>query len=80
MQTLGATWPEVRARYETAVVAERHDLLMANNLTLYHAADSVPSRTIVPMCIVTTRAEGVAYEGWLAGQWRVGALADRVST
>jgi hypothetical protein len=71
LETLGLSWPQVRARYETAIVAANHDLVIANNLTLYHAADSDALRTLVPMCIVTSRPEGVAYERWLARQWRV---------
>jgi hypothetical protein len=68
--TLGRTWPEFRKEYEVAVVAERYDVLLANNLTLLHAAISSASRTIRPLCIVTDRAEGDLYERWLADQWR----------
>ncbi|HEX8130980.1 MAG TPA: hypothetical protein VF527_17900 [Pyrinomonadaceae bacterium] len=68
--TLGRTWPEFRRDYESAVIGERHDLLIGNNLTQLHAADSHASRTIRPMCIVSDRAEGEAYERWLAAQWR----------
>lgn len=71
LETLGLNWRQVRARYETAIVAARHDLVIANNLTLFHAADSDALRTLVPMCIVTSRVEGQAYERWLARQWRV---------
>lgn len=70
-ETLGMSWPQARARYETAIVAARHDLVLANNLTLFHAADSDEFRTLVPMCIVTARAGGDDYEHWLARQWRV---------
>jgi hypothetical protein len=69
--TVGRTWPEFRAEYETRVVAEGHDVLIANNLTLLHAAISSASRTIRPLCIVTDRSEGEPYERWLAYQWRV---------
>jgi hypothetical protein len=75
-RTLGRTWPQVRSTYETAVVAERHDLLLASNLTLYHAAESHSSRTLVPLSIVTDAPEGPAYERWLAAQWRVGSRID----
>jgi len=69
-QTLGRTWPEVHADYSTRVVGELHDILIGNNLTQLHAADSNTSRTILPMCIVTDKADGSAYEQWLATQWR----------
>lgn len=69
--TLGRSWPEFRREYELAVIGERHDLLIGNNLTQLHAADSHISRTIIPMCIVLDRPEGDAYERWLAAQWRV---------
>jgi hypothetical protein len=68
--TLGRTWPEFRRDFETAVVGKRYDLLIGNNLTQLHAADSHLSRTIRPMCIVLDRPEGNAYERWLATQWR----------
>lgn len=70
VQTLGRTWPEVRTHYETAVLGQRYDLLMGNNLTQFHAAESHMSRTIQPMCIVMDRPEGEPYERWLAAQWR----------
>jgi hypothetical protein len=68
--TLGRTWQEFRRDYEVAVVGDHHDLLIGNNLTQLHAADSHASRTIRPMCIVSDRAEGEGYERWLAAQWR----------
>jgi len=70
LETLGLSWPQVRARYEATIVAARHDLVIANNLTLFHAADSDELRTLVPMCIVTSEAAGHEYERWLARQWR----------
>ena len=70
MNTLGKTWPEFQAEYETSVVGELHDLLIGNNLTQLHAADSSTTRTVLPMCIVVDNADGDAYERWLATQWR----------
>lgn len=70
VETLGRTWPEVRNEYEVAVIGERHDLLIGNNLTQLHAANSHTTRTIRPICIVLDRPEGDAYEQWLADQWQ----------
>jgi hypothetical protein len=70
LHTLGKTWPQVHFEYEASVVGELHDLLIGNNLTQLHAADSNISRTILPMCIVTVNAGGDAYERWIGRQWR----------
>jgi hypothetical protein len=69
MVTLGRTWPQVRQLYEGTVIGQRYDLLLANNLTLLHAAQSDTTRTVLPVCLVTERAEGDAYERWLSAQW-----------
>jgi len=70
MQTLGASWPAVRAAYEVGVVGERYDLLVGNNLTLLHGADSELRRTIQPLGLAIDQPDSDAYERWLAGQWR----------
>jgi hypothetical protein len=78
METLAKTWPEFRAEYETSVGGELYDLLIGNNLTQLHAADSSRTRTVLPLCIVVDNADGDAYERWLASQWREWfALAQR---
>lgn len=77
--TLGLTWPEVRARFEISAAAQRFDLLIANNLTLFHAAESGRTRTLVPICIVTDEFGGSDYEQWLAQQWRHGTSAAYIA-
>jgi hypothetical protein len=74
-RTLGLSWPRVRFEYEARVTAGVHDLLLANNLTFFHAAESQATRTIVPMCIVVQDPSGVAYERWLAEQWQTASVA-----
>lgn len=74
-RTLGLSWPQVRSQYETPIAAELHDLVLANNLTFFHAAESQATRTIVPMCIVLQGPAGGAYERWLAQEWRSALLA-----
>lgn len=74
-RTLGLSWPRVRSQYETTVTADVHDLLLANNLTLFHAAESKATRTIVPMSIVVQNPSGEAYERWLSEQWRAAFFA-----
>ncbi|KZM50317.1 hypothetical protein [Labrenzia sp. OB1] len=65
----GLSWPEFRDRLEVSAVADRYDLLMGNNLTLLHAADSATERTILPVCFVIDQPETIDYENWLASQW-----------
>jgi len=69
--TLGRVWPEFQREYEVTVVGAPYDVLIGNNLTQLHAAESSSSRTIRPLCIVLDRPEGDAYEKWLARQWRI---------
>lgn len=65
----GLSWPEFRDRLEVSATAERFDLLIGNNLTLLHAAESASERTILPVCIVMDQPDSEAYEIWLASQW-----------
>ena len=69
--TLGRTWPGFRVEYETCLVGECYDLLIGNNLTQLHAADSKAARTIRPLCIVLDDPDSDAYERWLHTQWQV---------
>jgi len=70
-RTLGRTWPEFRAGYEVSVVGELHDVMVGNNLTQLHAAESDATRTIRPLCLVLDRPDSAGYERWLAEQWRI---------
>ena len=72
MATLGLSWPQARARYESAVTGVRGDLLIGNNLTQKHAAFSSRDRQICPVCIVVDTPIGAAYESWLEQQWTQG--------
>lgn len=71
-EVLGLTWPAARERYERKVVGRRGDLLLGNNLFQWHAAYSAPDRRICPVCIVSDKPGGPAYERWLATQWTQG--------
>lgn len=73
VEAMGLTWPQFRERYEFRLSAERHDLVIASNLFLWHAAESSYSdRALLPLSLVAL-PRGPAYEAWLSRQWRVHA-------
>jgi hypothetical protein len=68
--TLGLTWPAFRTNYEASVAGRQWDLLVGNNLSQLHAADSGLDRTIRPLSIVMDLVDDdVEYERWLSAQW-----------
>jgi len=66
---LGLSFAELMARHAVLAPCETGDLLVGHNLFAWHGGvEGGPGREILPIC-VTLRADGPAYERWLAVHW-----------
>lgn len=74
---LGLSFAELMERHAVLAPCETGDLLIGHNLFAWHGGvEGGRGREILPIC-VTLRAEGPAYERWLALHWeRFFALAE----
>jgi hypothetical protein len=67
--SLGLSFAELMERYAVLAPCETGDLLVGHNLFAWHGGvEGGRGREILPIC-VTVRAEGPAYERWLALHW-----------
>jgi hypothetical protein len=71
-EALGLSWSEVRAKYETQVTSERHDVVFGHNIIAMHGGlRAGPERVLLPLWLVIDSARGADYERWLMRQWRL---------
>lgn len=67
-EALGMTWPAFRERYELVAIAQRHDLLMWNNMFMQHGAGAAgPGRKL--RHVYFKLPTGPPFDHWLADQW-----------
>lgn len=68
-EATGRSWPQIRAGFETSLLAERGDLVLWNNVFLQHGALGGGANRTLMHAYLVSQGSGPEYAQWAAGHW-----------